>query len=394
MSGLGIAKRKLVDEIIKQNWGENKQVFTNNELMFVIQELMDEEGKGYFEGRTTGRGHEVFRKFIEVILYRNLANFDSMILLTGEKGLGKSSVAIMMARQWCKLIGIKFNPARHIAYNNADVMQKIDNLRKFEPLICVGQNTKIRIKKNGKESIEVVKNLVGKNNYEVMTYNKEKDIFEYEKPKETILTKKDVVDKIILENGIEIRATRNHLFLTKNGYKRLDELTTDDELVLASKKCSKCGNEYFNKQWDGKFCSKKCFNKHKKENPYRITHPEKDKILHRNYHKNKMATNIKYRVKHNLLTRMHCGLINQKTKPCMMMRKLVGCSFDDLLLHLEKQFDKNMSWNNYGTYWEIDHIKSLSKFDLKQKEEQIKAFCYNNIRPLEKIANRCGNDNL
>ena len=25
--------------------------------------------------------------------------------------------------------------------------------------------------------------------------------------------------------------------------------------------------------------------------------------------------------------------------------------------HFEKQFDKNMSWNNYGTYWHIDHIR-------------------------------------
>jgi hypothetical protein len=25
--------------------------------------------------------------------------------------------------------------------------------------------------------------------------------------------------------------------------------------------------------------------------------------------------------------------------------------------HFEKQFDENMSWNNYGTYWHIDHIR-------------------------------------
>ena len=59
-----------------------------------------------------------------------------MVLITSDKGTGKSSAAIMMAREWCKLIGIRFNPARHIAYNNSDVMNKIDVLKKFEPLIC------------------------------------------------------------------------------------------------------------------------------------------------------------------------------------------------------------------------------------------------------------------
>jgi hypothetical protein len=64
---------------------------------------------------------------------------------------GKSSAAIMLGREWCKLIGIKFNPERHIAYNNADVMNKIDTLNKFEPLIadesinfaCLNKDAKI-----------------------------------------------------------------------------------------------------------------------------------------------------------------------------------------------------------------------------------------------------------
>jgi intein/homing endonuclease len=35
-----------------------------------------------------------------------------------------------------------------------------------------------------------------------------------------------------LENGIKIEATKNHLFLTKTGnYKRLDELTENDEAI-------------------------------------------------------------------------------------------------------------------------------------------------------------------
>jgi Holliday junction resolvasome RuvABC ATP-dependent DNA helicase subunit len=45
-------------------------------------------------------------------LFRNLANFDTLILLTGDKGVGKSSFAMMLAKYWCKLLGITFNPNR------------------------------------------------------------------------------------------------------------------------------------------------------------------------------------------------------------------------------------------------------------------------------------------
>jgi hypothetical protein len=59
-----------------------------------------------------------------------------MVLITSDKGGGKSSAAMMMAQEWCKLIGIRFSPERHIAYNNADIMNKIDTLNRFEPIIA------------------------------------------------------------------------------------------------------------------------------------------------------------------------------------------------------------------------------------------------------------------
>jgi hypothetical protein len=138
---LGFGKQKLIAEIIKQNWGVetpwDKKVFTYQDVLFIIQEMQHEEGKAYFDDNTAPRkGFYVFGDFARHLLYRNIANYDSMILLTSEKGTGKSSAAIMLAREWCKIIGIKFDPNRHIAYNNGDVMRKIDQLNKFEPIIC------------------------------------------------------------------------------------------------------------------------------------------------------------------------------------------------------------------------------------------------------------------
>ena len=73
--------------------------------------------------------------------------------------------------------------------------------------------------------------------------------------------------------------------------------------------------------------------------------------------------------------------------------KLVGCSIDKLKQHLEKQFKKRMSWDNYGLGgWEIDHIKPCAKFDLSKPEEQRKCFHYTNLQPLWAIDNKIKKD--
>jgi hypothetical protein len=137
--GLGFGKRNLIKQIVKDNWALDNPSFkkyTYNELLFIIQEMMNEEGKNYHESKDMKRGHHIFREFVKLLLYRNMSNYDSMILITSEKGTGKSSAAIMLARAWCKMLGKKFDPNKYIAYNNADMMNKIDSLDKFDPIIA------------------------------------------------------------------------------------------------------------------------------------------------------------------------------------------------------------------------------------------------------------------
>ena len=61
--------------------------------------------------------------------------------------------------------------------------------------------------------------------------------------------------------------------------------------------------------------------------------------------------------------------------------ELTGCSFEQLKIHIEKQFKDGMTWNNYGK-WHIDHIKPCVSFDLTKQEEQEKCFHYTNLQPL------------
>lgn len=68
--------------------------------------------------------------------------------------------------------------------------------------------------------------------------------------------------------------------------------------------------------------------------------------------------------------------------------KLLGCDMEFYKQYLESKFDDKMLWENYGKYWEIDHIIPCDSFDLTIEEEQLKCFHYSNTQPLSKSENR------
>jgi hypothetical protein len=64
------------------------------------------------------------------------------------------------------------------------------------------------------------------------------------------------------------------------------------------------------------------------------------------------------------------------------LKDLIGCSVDDLKLHLQSKFREGMAWNNYGPVWHVDHIKPCDSFDLTNPDEQRKCFNFTNLQPL------------
>ena len=65
-----------------------------------------------------------------------------------------------------------------------------------------------------------------------------------------------------------------------------------------------------------------------------------------------------------------------------------GCTTQELRNHLQSQFDRNMTWDNYGSYWEVDHIMPCDIFDLTRDDHVAMCNNYTNLRPLEKTKNR------
>lgn len=72
---------------------------------------------------------------------------------------------------------------------------------------------------------------------------------------------------------------------------------------------------------------------------------------------------------------------------------ILGCSYEEFLIHLETQFEPWMDWGNRGLYngefnygWDIDHIIPTS---LATTEEELIKLChYTNLQPLCSKINR------
>jgi len=67
--------------------------------------------------------------------------------------------------------------------------------------------------------------------------------------------------------------------------------------------------------------------------------------------------------------------------------KLLDCTRDQLYNWLSYNFSNEMTWDNYGKYWHIDHVVPISYFDITDKTQQYICFHWSNLRPLNKIEN-------
>ena len=68
----------------------------------------------------------------------------------------------------------------------------------------------------------------------------------------------------------------------------------------------------------------------------------------------------------------------------------LGCSSEFYYEYLEEKFDEHMSWDNYGTYWHIDHIIPIKykKNGIEPTEKEIiERLHYTNTQPMEKGPN-------
>jgi hypothetical protein len=118
--------------------------------------------------------------------------------------------------------------------------------------------------------------------------------------------------------------------------------------------------------------------KYKKENIDKI------KAYQNTWVKEKYKNDINYKLKINIKGRIIDALNKGNLKKGEKIITYLGCSIKNYKFFIESQFKPEMTWENHGIIWEIDHIVPISNFDLNLKEHIYKAFNYLNTQPLFK----------
>ena len=110
--------------------------------------------------------------------------------------------------------------------------------------------------------------------------------------------------------------------------------------------------------------------KYAEENSNKISEYKAD------YQRDKRSNDTFYKFKSLLSARTYKAFYNRGYSKTS---KLLGCEWETVKQHIERQFTKGMTWDNQGE-WHVDHIIPLASANTE--EELIKLCHYTNLQPL------------
>lgn len=252
-------------------------------------------------------------------------------------------------------------------------MKSYYELHKIE----ISKKSKEQYKNNREKRIQYSTDYVRKHKKETLKY--QADYREKHRKELNVYFKKRYQEKkeILLEKQKEYR--KNHPEKIKN-QKHKDYLKHKQAYLDRAKRRNL---EY--KEEIKKYCKDRYeLNKEeilKKCKIYREKNHDKISKRRLKYQRKRFKTDLNYRLMMSLRHRINMAIKGfTKSKHTI---ELLGCNVEFLKKHLESQFQKDMSWNNYGYYgWHVDHIIPCASFDLRKASEQKICFNYTNLQPL------------
>ena len=173
--------------------------------------------------------------------------------------------------------------------------------------------------------------------------------------------------RILKENGVDMKPSGRRDI---GGKKIADKKYREKNKQKVSKK-HKLWYENNKDKWD-------VYIKESRENNI-----DKIRQIKRDYERNRKATDPLYKLISNFRTAIYQVLKESNVEKNKSYFDILGYTPEELIIHLEKQFKDDMTWDNYGV-WHVDHKLPITSFDIQGMgdEEFMKCWCLDNLQPM------------
>ena len=169
----------------------------------------------------------------------------------------------------------------------------------------------------------------------------------------------------------------------------------EKEKEYTHKECITCKKEYgisFFRTGENvcNSCQKEKLYKWRKDNPEKMEKINKKYREKEDYREKQNA--IKKQIYNNnineRLTRKYRQKLrnyifkNSSKEQRLKYEEIFGCSKHYIKMWIESNMTKEMTWDNYGTYWNLDHVKPCASFNLEEKDNLLECFNWRNTMPV------------
>lgn len=150
--------------------------------------------------------------------------------------------------------------------------------------------------------------------------------------------------------------------------------------------CQICGADVvLNRKADTKYCkpcglAKNAFDARARSVKRRATAEGRESL--NAWHRNRRKADPSWRVAAHMRVLIHRAL--GKKKEGKSWRSFVPYSLEELMVHLERQFTRGMTWEKMGAEIHVDHIVPLSSFQIEGPDSPgfAAAWSLSNLRPM------------
>ena len=132
--------------------------------------------------------------------------------------------------------------------------------------------------------------------------------------------------------------------------------------------------------------NRKRWNENNKQRHNAATYRWREENAHRHanyvaaYQANRKKSDPKFKLLSNMRSLLYNHLTRRNLKKHKKLEQYLCCAFEEFKRYLESKFEPKMTWDNYGSYWSIDHICPCNQ--AKNEDELIKLQSYKNLRPM------------